>query len=129
MFDTDIHLPVPSFTCRYPISGVRTSLSTFAVYQRYLPNRINSAMPESVKHDVNADFELSPVYSLLINNQAMLYAIMETQADILATLHDRSHEAEFEKLVERVEEEFEVVSEYFRHHFGEPSAQEVAAVE
>lgn len=83
-----------------------------------------------MKHDINLDFDLPPAYSMLIGNQAMLYAIMETQAEILAILNNRSHEAEFEKLVERVEAEFEVVHEFFHHHFPEEFApMETAAAE
>lgn len=80
-----------------------------------------------MKHDVNADINLFPVYSMLINNQAMLYALMETQAEILATLGDSSQEAEFEKLIERVEEEFQVVREFFHHNFPEEFASAEAA--
>ncbi len=81
-----------------------------------------------MKHGISADFDLPPVYSMLMSNQAMLYAIMETQAEILAILNERPCEAEFEKLVERVEEEYNVVHEFFRHNFPEQFASPEAEV-
>lgn len=80
-----------------------------------------------MKRHLRIDFDLPPAYSLLMSNQAMLYAIMETQAEILALLNERSHEAEFEKLVERVEEEHQVVQAFFQHNFPEQFASASSA--